>query len=241
MNTFFENIEPYLDDELSEQDKIAFETALQQDVNLQTALAEEKAVRVTLYLMMTKKFKDKIKNTQDKTIVIPIQSANNWRNWAIAATFLGVVLLSSLYFFNSKPDRTTLAAQYTFDYPTPQFQGEPNEATLQNTFYDLIKSKAYPKAITYYNSALSESVKQNSSNQFFYAFCQLKNKQFKEAIVSFQNIKKPPNELKEAIEWYVIISQLGNNQDISTVLEQLCNNSNHSFQKKALMLRDALK
>lgn len=232
MNSFLENIEPYLDGELSSNDVKTFEDALRADENLRDALALEQATRATMYLMM----RDKVK----KKIIKPKPTLNIvWKKWAIAASIVGITLISILYFFTQKPDNQLLTAKYTYDFPLPKVQGNPSGQEELAKFFTLIDAKKYNEAEAEFSS-LSAIQQQNESNIFFLAYVQLKNKQYKTALISFEKLKNLKGEYPEAIKWYKIIAKLGNGQDVKSELIAIQKDMGSSYKTKADALLEEL-
>ena len=233
MSPFLKNIEPYLDNELSEREAKDFEQALRTDTRLQNALALEKATRATMYLMVKEQIKKK--RTASEPVVVTPTLKVAWKKWAIAASLIGVALLGALYLFTPKTNNQELAMQYTYDFPVPKEQGSEVESSEITLFFTDIANKNYKNAVFRYEN-LSEIEKQKEDLMFFLAFSQLKNKQYKEAIASFDKIKNPTPKFQEAIEWYRLMAKLGDNQDIRAALITIANDNSKTYQKQAAKL-----
>ncbi len=245
MNQNYNLIEPYLDKELSLTEKNAFIAELEKDESLRRAVAEEKATRATLYLMMTNRFSERAKkealSEQEGAKIVAMPAQNAWRKWAIAAAVLGFAFMAVLFVNNNKStDYTALSAKYAYDYPTPQVQAAASEKQVSDTFYAAIKSQRYDDAMAQYQQ-LSATTQQESNIAFFHAFVLLKKQDFKAATTAFQGIANPPDELREPIEWYILMSQLADKQDVTAKLKAIAGDAKHSYSAKAKALLEELK
>ena len=104
MNTFFENIEPYLEDTLDSAAKDAFENELTHNETLRDALAKEKAIRLVQYQINKEVLRGKLTKLNSTEVVAPNAKivAMNWRKYAIAASIIGLLFTSYLLFITPK-------------------------------------------------------------------------------------------------------------------------------------------
>jgi tetratricopeptide (TPR) repeat protein len=249
MNNFSEYIERYLDEELSEEELAAFQVALKNDPELRKEVAAEQATRTTLYAMMVDKFRQKAilegefeenesQSSQEENVIskhntLVISKKNNWKNWAMAASIIGIVASAAFFYnINSRTDYGALSSEYSFDYPVPMVQGPETEKDIVNQFYQQIKSTNYKAALITY-SQLPELIQSQSDLVFFKAYCLLKEKKYQEAQKEFSSIPNNHPTLKEPIQWYILMSKLGEKQNIETDLQAIADNNNHSYQEKA--------
>jgi hypothetical protein len=244
MNQNYNLIEPFLDDELSLAEKNNFIAELEKDESLRRAVAEEKATRATLYLMMTNRFSERAKSEgaseSEGAKIVAMPQQNAWRKWAIAAAVFGLILTAGIYLNSSKStDYTALSAKYTYDYPTPQVQVAATEKQVSDAFYTAIKSQNFDAALSQYQQ-LSAAMQQEPNIAFFHAFVLLKKVQNQAALTAFQGIANPPDELREPIEWYSLMAQLADKQNITTKLKAIAGDGKHSYQAKAKALLEEL-
>jgi hypothetical protein len=239
----FDNIELYLDNELNQVEKIDFEKALSEDKALQRAVAEEKATRATLYFMMTDEFRqralaeDKAQETTTQAAkIVAMQPQNNWYRWALAAVFIGVSLMTVIYINTNKSiDYAALSAKYTYDYPVPKVQDGASEKQASDAFYSAIKSQNYNLALQLFEQ-FTPTMQQDATLLFYKGFALLKTQQFGAAEATLGKITNMPESLREATEWYRLMAQMGNYQDIRPALKNIATNENHSYQAKAKAL-----
>lgn len=245
---YFENIEQYLDDELAPQEKVDFERQLAIDKDLQRALAEEKATRSTLYLMMTDKFRNRAieeDSHQAKIVTMP-QTRRLWQRWAIAAAMIGIVLTTIFYITNHKTvDYVALAEKHTYELPVPKVQSATSESQTSDNFYSAIKTGNFSHALAIYEQ-LPEGTKSETQIVIFKAYCLLKTKQFSAAQTAFSTLLNTPEvasdeTLKASIEWYLLMARLGTHQNIREDLQKIANNTNHIYKAKAIELLHELK
>lgn len=248
MQNFYDNIEPYLDETLSQAEIVEFEQQLSVDATLQRAVAEEKATRATLFAMMNEGFRQRAleedKNAKQEAKIVAMQPRNNWYRWAIAATTIGILLMAVFYLNQNKSiDYVALTEKYTYDYPTPKVQADNGTKQVTDAFYTAIKNKEFDTALKTYEQ-LPIDMQNNEDLLFYKAFCFLKTKQFQVAKSTFQAaaIANPnPNpSLKEPIEWYILMAKLGEKQDIRAELEAIAKDNNHSYQAKAKELLETI-
>jgi TPR repeat protein len=241
MNQNINLIEPYLDEELSLEERNIFEAELQKDESLRKALAEEKATRATLYLMMTNRFRERAKNEQESAKIVTMQPQNAWRKWAIAAAIFGLIITAGIYLNNGKStDSVALSEKYTFDFPTPQVQVAASEKLISDAYYGAIKSKDYDAALGHYTS-LSDALKEEPNIAFFHAYLLLKKGQFVPASNAFKALTNPPEDLKEAIEWYSLMAQLGNGENIRSQLKAIADDAKHTYNASASKILEEMK
>ncbi len=243
MNQNYNLIEPYLDEELSLTEKNNFIAELEKDESLRRAVAEEKATRATLYLMMTNRFSERAKKeaaSSSSPQVIQLATSYTWRKWAIAASVIGLIVTTFLFVNNNKStDYVAFSAKYTYDYPTPQVQAADTEKAISDAFYSAVKAQRYDDAMAQYQQ-LSATTQQEPNVAFFHAFVLLKKQNFKGATTAFQGIANAPDELREPIEWYILMSQLGEKQDITAKLKEIAEDAKHSYQAKAKALLEEM-
>lgn len=246
---YFDNIELYLDGELGQAEKANFERQLSSDVVLQRAVAEEKATRATLYLMMTEGFRQRAvaeeKSDKNEAKIVTMQPRRNWHRYAIAAATIGVVLMTTFFLNQRKSvDYTALSEKYTYDFPVPKVQDDSAEKQVSDAFYSAIKGQKYDLALKTFEQ-LPMGMQDNEELLFYKAFCLLKNKKFQEAQREFLRVAvanpNPNPTMKESIEWYLLMAKLGEQKDIKADLETIAKDENHSYQAKAKALLEEMK
>lgn len=252
MENFYDNIELYLDQQLSSEDTAAFENALANNTALQKAVAEEKATRATLYAMMVDGFRQRALNddnaeqsdiqsiteVKQEAKIVAMPQRNSWQRWAIAAALFAAIVTTVIVLNNSQSiDQVALANKYTFDYPVPKVQDAAIDKQLTDQFYSEIKAGKYKEALKTYKQ-LPAALQKETVVIFFKAFCLLKENEFQAAQKEFETVaaSSPDATLKMNIEWYILMAKLGKKEDIKAALEAIANDENHDYQKKAIAL-----
>ncbi len=156
MIDFYEHIGDFLSSKLSDEDRILFERAMEEDPELRKAVDNHNIVEEALELLIEDDIRSVIKNLKTDS---PVQKSTylGFKTYLLVA---GIMLLLALLAYiikqNSKPDVEILYAQYFSDYVEPNTRGEilpTSELTVCDQGHKLMFHKNYPEAAVILESA----------------------------------------------------------------------------------------
>lgn len=235
MDTFFEKIEAYLDDSLDVADKLAFETALNNDENLRKELAKEKAIRAVQYQInknALRKRLEQLNATETSNSSAKVISMS-WRKYALAASVIGLILFSYLLFDSKNNlDYQQLALENNIEYPIPTIQGTQEIGAIKKQLFQTLELKQYSKALDLFKQIPDAEL--NDELKFLQAYALLQNKEYEKADIAFSAISV--GAYQDAADWYTIVAKLYLKKDVKLQVERIKNNNNHAYQQKALEL-----
>lgn len=232
----FEN---YLQNEMTAEEKTAFEIQLLSDADLKekfelyrqtTQFLDLKFSKETEYFTnnletISKEYFSK-DNNLGKPKVIPIYS--KW--FAIAAT---VVIFISIWFFmqNGTPEYGDYS-QHATAYFTERSEGNANLKLAQDAFNE----REYKKAVGFFQKIAKNNL--GEEGNLFYAISLVEINQYDKAEAILQNIKKGNSVYKEKAIWYLGLSKLKQKQyDQSKFQLELLTKDAEEYEKAQELLK----
>lgn len=206
---FTEKIQRFLSGDMTESEREAFETLMEQDELLRDEVDFQRGLTQFLRDEGARKLQDRVKQlktAQENEFTFP------WKKALAAILILGLLAIPAYYFVsNSTPEGPELSATYFEPYPDriTQMGDERDSLELAMSFYN---SKEYEKAAT-----LLEVLSPDSSGyaSLYLSICQIQNDQASKAISTLNSqidILGDESEVKPVLHWYLILAYLKANR-----------------------------
>jgi tetratricopeptide (TPR) repeat protein len=257
-----EKIDAYLEGQLSEEDKIAFEKMLSEDSELVAEVEEQKVINLGIAMHdlqevknelveineMVGQIKKKVKIDYDETETNPEKSAqiislNSHRKKYFAAAAILVLLIIPIYFlFLQTPKTDRLFSQ--------NFEPYPNVITHRG---DDVQTDIY-KAMGLYDRGqyedglqLFEKIRASSNADpritLYTGICYLAESETDKAILLFQKVIKEGLVFNSEANWYLALSFVKNKQlqEAIPILENLVANPGGGYSKSAKKILHSIK
>lgn len=248
-NELYAKIEDYLDNNLSDMERQAFESDLRADPALASAFNTVKeargrlgklwseedadtALQRTLQQLGRKHFSASTQQSEKKSSAKIVRMPR-----AILAIAAAIALLIVGWLFLRPPGQEQLYSQYR-EFPEADFtlRGAPTiEGALQQGA-DAFNQKDYQAALQSFQVALRLKPEELEI-RFFIGLCQLELKQYAAAVTSFQQISTTQNAWAGEAQWYLALSYLRQNQReaCADALKQIGENSAHYSEAQQLL------
>ncbi|MFZ6050485.1 hypothetical protein [Halocola ammonii] len=200
----FEKIERYLSAELSEVERLAFESALKADPDLKSELDRQRELREVVEIGG---MKSKLDEFHQKVASEHSKKSSGIRWWAIAAAFIGLIVASYFIFFNQTKSEKLFADYHTIDPGLPT----PMSATDNYDFYDAMvdyKNEKYELSIEKWKPLLKENPDNDTLN-FYIGSAHFANEKYQKALPYFSTVRElDQSAFSDKAEWYVALSFL---------------------------------
>ena len=252
----FDQIERYLNDEMSESQRQLFEQTMEQDTKLAEEVRLQQFEESAIDLMIEDDFLDKISKIaseeKDKNNIVPINKKKSsflhtrWIQMAVAAS----VLLVAVFYINSLGSsdfNPTELAMNTYEKKIPNFSAvrstDQLDAEEYNNYSAYISNKERHK--------MEETIRffktqEGSDALYKTAHAYLLNKDFDSAIETFLNYQSTASKTERDYSnasFYLGLSYLGKGdiEKTRSILDEVKGDANHIFQKDAKSILKALK
>ena len=233
----YSKIEAYLNNELSIDERQAFEAQLVADEDLRNELNIYKDMVGGVRTAGLKADLERLRaehQSSSETTSARVFSLTSIRTLAIAAS---VAVLVGFFLFNSGGGSDPFSSVYYKDAGLPTAMGEENSELLR-AMVDY-KNEAYDSAIPILNSICEVGEDQRAC--YFLAQCHLNIENFEIAKSTFLSVIESEIELKymEASEWYLTYTlyRLGD-EAYEQRLEDIKSNPSHRFYDEAKQVND---
>ena len=170
------------------------------------------------------------------------EKRSSWRKWSIAATFLILIGLSSVWYINSISSTESLYAQYFEPYKNivqPIVRGEAVKTTKERAFkaYD---EQNYKEAIVYFDDLLKDTPE--PMIEFYKANAQLQIGDTETAILILESRIKKTDTMYGEVQWYLALSylKLNDKKKAETYLKSLLQTNIPFKSNEAQLLLDQL-
>ncbi|GEM_PF-1906485 len=247
---FFDKIDDYLFDNISEEEKLAFEAEMKSNVELTESVTQQRLEHRAMQLLVRSDLRNQIsawkeeklsmQDTNTSQPSVPKEAKRITLNsrlyrWAAAAVILLAVGFFARWVFTSPSiSDETLATLY---YETPSF-GTQKDVNGDPAFTEAIQqmqSKQYEKAIEILRSIQNPALKIPSLFLIADAYFKLKN--YTSAATTSKEIISTTDDilLQQQAEWLLLMSKLACGQR-DTEFDMLLNkmlNTNHAYTNQA--------
>jgi len=259
MDNYYDQIELYLEDELSVTERVAFEAALQQDLLLQEAVEEHRAIIEEINGM-------RLRQTIKKNLQKPSpQVWADWRLWTLAASLLIFTAALVWMYMPEKSEaeptpqstptpstnETPIASQNKVDVPptnSPLRSPIPSQRKIQDIPVDPKSSLAYREVVDQleeldYALMGDEKKEVELEKQLNQAIALLKSDKSKAAIPLLEKVISANNALyQDDADWLLALAWLAIDPAKSkTRLQAIAQDVAHSDRIKAIRLLSKLK
>lgn len=245
----YEKIERYLGDQLSPEEKTAFEAAIEQDESLKQAVEEQRisheAIEVIIEDNLRGSFaKWKEEEQETKRVSTPIVAKKNRRiTWAIAATILVLIVLGVMQWRSNSYSNESILADH-FQPFIPSDLRSPAATNGMNEGLAAFENQDYKTAIDFFRSIRDTSI-QYAAAQYSLAHSYYAAKNYDLASQYFTNsIELGDIRYKEKAEWYLLLVALAQDkidEAFSKRLDAIANDADHSYYKPAQEIRAKMK
>lgn len=262
----FTKIDAYLNNQLSPQEKAAFESAMNQDASLQKEVKVYQLERKATQILLKNNFRDKIKKsravssvswdsimeaeegteTQQAAKVVKIRSLR--RILSLAASVLVLVLAGSVWWSNSQFSNKQLVNEGYFEAASAgnKSGGDAVNPIFQGGLQAFFVNKDYTQAIAQF-SAIPTTDLDYLAAQYYLGHSQLQQKEFTAAIDAFEKILQAPSIPsfinKGEVTWNQLLAYVGSGDtgaNFQQKLTDLSTNGQPPFQQKAKELQAQL-
>ncbi len=227
----FEQIEEYLNDTLSSQEKRDFEQELENNPELAAEVDRHREIHTLVDLYTKVRIKDKVKHiyqSQSSTAAVPVFSI-----YRIAAAVVLVITAFSayFYFYQTYSDASLVADNFEV-YPnrfTTMGQEDADPFMQALSHYD---KKEYVEALLKF-----QEVPQNSENylaaQLYLGIAFFSLERFDEATVSFENVNETSSRYQEVGKWYLALCYLKvhRTDEAETLLKEVAGSGGYQSSK----------
>lgn len=243
----YEKIEQYLGNQLSPEEKIAFEAEMEQNEPLKQAVEEHRisheAIEVIIEDNLRASFAkwNKKEEVESTSTVVPLKK-NRSLAFAIAATLLFLIVFGWIKWGSSATTNQQLLADH-FQAFIPSDLRSPVAITGMNEGLTAFEKQDYNAAIDFFLSIPDTSI-QYAAAQYSLAHSYYASKDYDSASQSFKNsIAFGDVRYKEKAEWYLLLVSLAQDKTdeaFSTLLDAIADDAGHSYYKSAQDIRGKL-
>lgn len=243
LEPFIAQMDLYLTDRLSEEDRVAFEQALSQSEELQTGLQNRQLERQAMQTLVKQEYKDQIREWMPPLDSFQKEADRQKKAEAvymwIAAASVIIMLLSVIAGFwksDSIPYQDLIAEHY--QKPIKELnnipRGEPNQASEQEfrKAREAFLNQEYEKAIGLWSTFPMS----DEGAIYFLAHSYFLNGEYKQALDAFAAVADLGGRYEEKSELYQLICYLALNQTddaFQSFLTVIAEDADHSFQANA--------
>lgn len=265
MSDFLEDIDNYLDGEMTIEEQTAFETKIASDPELSEAVKLQKDMRVMYddhsWIEGDKKIlqQDKAQQLQSffgseeahaiQNTIAEVVSENREKSgtsntfwWIGIAASIAVLIAISTFVFRSN-NYEELYAQYleVESIPSLVTRGEEKEQLLQNAQL-LFEDQKYDKAVIAFEQYQNTSGSVNPLSYIYTGISYIETNKFQKAIAQFELLKASNTLQSKKANWYIAMTYLkqGKERKLKEILQHILSDSTHYKYKEASELLDAI-
>jgi tetratricopeptide (TPR) repeat protein len=201
-------VDRYLEGNLSEQERTAFEARLLHDESLQQQVADMKLLRAGIIHASRKLALQDLKTLENTLPPVSKNGLSLWYNtWLQAAAVLLIGLVTYALWPNTVDEQELFASHFEV-YPNiimPTVRGEmANDSTLKALAFRAYDQKQYEEASLLFNRIDNKDV----NILFYLGNCYLANNQAEKALPLFEKVLSEYEVFDEQAEWYIAVSYL---------------------------------
>lgn len=249
-NNHIDLIEKFLNNELSQEDKQAFDQKVHTDSEFAHEFERRQAAHTAIDFLIAQSLKKDLEaleaEGQQEGRIISLQKRK--RNRIVLLSLAASLLLLFGYFslyYNSDPGSTgpqLAAANYeTPDYNLRRGAPEVDFEDLLTKGINALKQKEYQTAIVALDS-VTYGNEYYYIAQFYLAHAYYQAEQYEQAEQAFEVVSQG-NDIRyqEDADWYGLLACLAQDGDCTDKVDQLANDDSHSYQQQAVSIKDELK
>ncbi len=247
-NVNFEDIERYLNYEMSGAERKSFEAQLNQTEELRQALEDRTLAHEAIELLIENNLRKQLNalaakeaDESDDVKIISIHKRRRYRQWISIAA--GVLLLVGVFaIINNNPSRSGLVNEY---YAQPSFNvsrgNVPSGFEQLQEGLKLLRDNKLDNAINIF-SAIPSGAEYYITAQYYMAHGLYLKKEYQKASESFLIVSESEDlRYAESADWFGLLSCLQNEENNCEVAYQrIASDPEHSFKSKAEELKSRL-
>lgn len=244
-NHDFERIDQYLNNELSETEKMAFDDKLKSDAVLMEEFEKRELTHKVLDYMIARDLKAQLEQMESSGKVISIRHHVRTRIYALAAA-ASVLLVVSFFFMQglfSGSDNVSIAGN-AYELPDYNIRSGESSFMLPELLENGVKAfenQEFGSAIELLNQIKPED-KFYIQAQYYLGHCYYAQKTYDLSYNAFEKVVSSNDiRLLEDAQWYSLLSCIAQNKSCSTELEGILENKNHLHHQDAITLKMKLK
>lgn len=232
------NIQRYLDGDLGEDEKSAFEAKMEADALLQEQVGAYRLLGAGIRFQKREENWEKIRELESDTASTFNLRRILFSNWQYAAAGLAVLLAATFFIYKlliTQEDLQQLYAENFSPYPAlihAPVRGVEEPKTVEGKAYAAYSNEEYEEAIDFFQIILKE--KEDPFVRFYMGNAFLVSGKYKEAIIAFESVLQADTILIDQSKWYLGLSFLaeGDKENALIVLKELSAGSS-TYSKKA--------
>ena len=237
-NKDFELIDKFLNNELNENEFAEFERQMQENEAFAAEFEKRELAHKLLDFAIVKNLKEQLNELEEQSKVVSLSSRRKRRMYilSIAASVLVLIGVFTIFMPGGGASGSELAA---LNYNSPDFIGQ-RDGGLQDTGKQLMDQAAsalkegnYEAAIPLLNQ-IPDSSAFYLQAAYYLAHTDYLAERYAAAEQAFQEVANSQDiRLIEEAQWYALLACLAQDNDCSSHLDEIRNNSVHAFQAEA--------
>lgn len=246
-NPNIDRIEKYLSNDMSSEEKQAFDQQVVTDTGLADEFIKRRAAHEAIDFLVAKNLKkqlEEMENEEGKNNVISLHKRRRSRIvlLSLAASVLLVIGFFSIYLQDTGSTGPQLAAA---NYEIPSYSVNRSKTVdfedLLSKGVNALKEKEYQTAITTLDS-VAQSDEYFVIAQFYLAHAYYQSTQYEQAEEKFE-IVSASNDIRyrDDADWYGLLACLAKEGNCQDKITSLAENANHSYQQQAISIQNDLK
>lgn len=225
----------YFEQQLSDEEKVLFESLLQND----SEFAKEVAYQINVKKAITLNERETLKNTLRRFEINKKENRNNSQYWYIAGVFL--LFFGGLAWFQfTKDSPEQLYQEYYQSYPNvvaPIVRDDSERNLKTDAFYEY-DSRNYEKSLELFSKIYKEEAVDYAL--FYQAMSLMELERYEEAITTFDQFETSDNNsFSPFVKWYKALSylKLNNKEKAIQLLKDLAEKENpQQYKAKELLV-----
>lgn len=255
MQNYFDTIEAYLNGEMTDAERAAFELQSSEDENLAKALKNHLLARDAMEILVEndlRKELDTLRKNKHKNLnnIVESKQKNNVltlsatykRYFAVAASLLLLMGFFGAYWVGGQYSDAAIVADNYTAYEAPFVRGG-EKLPLQEGLVAYNKGN-FDEAVNYFSN-IQPSDEHYSMSQFYLGQAFYRKGMFDESAKTFVSLSNlGDNQLREKSEWYALLSYLADDKGETTecraMVSRILANENHAYYQKTKDIMDKL-
>jgi TolA-binding protein len=236
-------IEQYLNQELTEKEKLDFENQIQKDQTLAAEFERRQTAHKMLDFMIGENLRSQLKSLEAQEAKVVTLAPRKRRIYTLAIAASVIILIGAFFFLipgGGSLSNPQLALEY-YQSPAYTMRGGNNETINANISQGIDALKAGN-----FSEATADLSKVPAADpyfvlaQYYLGHAQFSVKNYQAAMASFENVIKSGDiRYTEDATWYQFLSCLAQDGSCQSYLNNLLGNPNHSYYQKALSIQEA--
>ncbi|GAB3021614.1 hypothetical protein GCM10027284_46360 [Cyclobacterium sediminis] len=233
-----ETIQRYLDDELGEDEKLAFEAKVKADASLQEQVAAYRLLVAGIRFQVRKENWDKISELENEATSKAVFKRVYLNSWKYAVAGLAVLLVATFFMYkllSKQEDMQDLYAENFSAYPAlvhATVRGADEPKTLEEQAYAAYSNEEYEEATLYFTNILEAG--EDPLVRFYLGNTYLAMGNYDAAILALERAIESPMMLETQAKWYLGLAYLarGRKEDALIQFKELAKGTT-SYSEKA--------